>query len=125
MKFKLKFKGREYNIEVSETEQGVKIKVNKKEFIFEEEPKEKSLSSVKSFPKKDFSPKTITAPISGVISEIFVKQGDRIKKGEKLILLSAMKMENEIVSDYDGKIKEILVKKNQKVKSNDTLLIIK
>jgi len=134
MRFKLQFKGKQYNIEISETEQGeTKIKVNSKEFVFEGEPAPavsgtmagKEISAVKSFPKKDFSEKAITAPISGVISEIFVKQGDKVKNTQKLILLSAMKMENEIVSDYDGKVKEILVEKNQKVKSGDNLLIIK
>ncbi|MFZ2621897.1 MAG: acetyl-CoA carboxylase biotin carboxyl carrier protein subunit, partial [Trichococcus flocculiformis] len=48
----------------------------------------------------------------------------RVKKGENLIVLEAMKMENEIVADEDGVIRSILVKANDSVESDQPLLIL-
>jgi len=124
MKFKIKIGQREFDVEILEVEEGTKIKVNEKEFLFGE--KEKTEISLPKFkiPKKEFKEKEILAPISGEITEIFVKEGDFVKEGQKLILLSAMKMENEILADREGKVKKILVKKGQIVKKDEVLLIL-
>lgn len=124
MKFKINFKGRDYEVELIEIGEGVKIKVGQREFFFEEK-KEKTISASRfSFEKREFFEKEIKAPISGQISEIFVKEGDFVKKGEKLLYLSAMKMENEIVSEFEGRIKKVLVKKDQKVKEGQNLILL-
>lgn len=70
--------------------------------------------------KKEIS---VLAPISGQIVEVFVKEGDFVKEGQKLVLLLAMKMENEILADREGKVKKILAKKDQSVKKDDVLII--
>jgi len=126
MKLKLKIKGKEWEVEIlEEGEDKVKIKVGEKEFIFGKEEEKKGISLIQtSIPKRDFSKKEIKAPIAGVISEIFVKEGDFVKREQKILFLSTMKMENEIISDFDGKAKEILVKKNQEVKEGETLIIL-
>jgi len=126
MKFKLKIKGKEFEVEIlEEGEDRVKIKVGEKEFIFGTEEEKKGVSLIQtSIPKRDFSKKEIKAPIAGVISEIFVKEGDFVKREQKIFFLSTMKMENEIISDFDGKAKEILVKKNQEVKEGETLIVL-
>jgi len=116
-----------YDVEIFELEEGkVKIIVNGKEFIFGERKEEKEKISIAkiSIPKRDFSQKEIKAPIGGIISEIFVGEGDFVKNGQKVLLLSAMKMENEIVSNFEGKVKRILVKKNQTVKKGESLIIL-
>lgn len=123
MKFKINIKGKEYEVEILELEEGTKIRIDEKEFFFEKRKKETSLPSV-SFKKRNFLEKEIRAPISGTISEVFVKEGDFIKKGEKLLFLSAMKMENEIVSEFEGKIKKVFVKKDQKVKEGEVLVLL-
>ena len=64
------------------------------------------------------------APMAGTILRILVKEGQRVKKGENLIVLEAMKMENEIVADEDGVISSILVKANDSVESDQPLLIL-
>ncbi|MCK4662200.1 MAG: acetyl-CoA carboxylase biotin carboxyl carrier protein subunit [Bacteroidales bacterium] len=66
--------------------------------------------------------KKIHAVIPGTILKIFVKEGQKMKAGEKLILLEAMKMENKILIPNDGKIKEIKVKEGQRVMKKDLLL---
>lgn len=126
MKFKLKIKDKYYAVEILEREgKKVKIKVDNEEFAFKQKGKEepKIILAKTSFPKRNFSEKNIEAPIAGVISQIFIKEGDFIKKGKKVLLLSAMKMENEIVSDFDGRVKKILVSLGQKVKREETLIV--
>ena len=126
MKLKLKIKGKEWEVEIlEEGEDKVKIRVGEKEFIFGKEEEKKRISLIQtSIPKRDFLKKEIKAPIAGVISEIFIKEGDFVKMEQKVLFLSTMKMENEIISDFDGKVKEILVKKNQEVKEGETLIIL-
>lgn len=126
MKFRLKIKGKEYDVEISETDGGTKIRVGGKEFIFGKEIGQKERISVAKtfFPKRDFSKKEIKAPITGVISKIFIKKGGFIKTRQKLLLLSAMKMENEIISDFEGRVKEVFVKKDQKVKKGEILIVL-
>jgi len=66
----------------------------------------------------------ITSPLPGVILEISVKEGDVVKKGQKLMILEAMKMENVIESSTDGKVLSIKVKASETVMEGTTLLII-
>lgn len=64
----------------------------------------------------------IKAPISGQIIDVSATSGKEVKKGEVLVTLEAMKMENHVSSPIGGRIKEIKVKKGQSVKSGDVLL---
>ena len=122
---KIKIKEKVYDIEISETGEGkVKIMVNGKEFIFGEEEKEKISVAQTTLPKRDFSKKEIRAPVAGTVSKIFVKEGEFTKKNQKILILSAMKMENEIISENDGRVKEVRVKENQQVYADDILLIL-
>jgi len=50
--------------------------------------------------------------ISGTIIDIFVKPKDKVKKGKTLLLLEAMKMQNQVLMPFDGEIVKIHVKKN-------------
>jgi biotin carboxyl carrier protein len=64
----------------------------------------------------------IKAGMPGKIIEIFVKPGDIIKSGKPLLIMEAMKMENEIRASEDVKIKEILVKQGDSVESGALLI---
>ena len=64
----------------------------------------------------------IKSPLPGVILDIKVKEGDTVKRGQTLLILEAMKMENEIPADFDGTVKKILVEKGQTVKAGETLI---
>ena len=66
----------------------------------------------------------IYAIIPGLIVEILVSQGEKVKKGQSLLYLEAMKMRNEIRSPISGVITTLNVKKGQKVKKNDTLVVV-
>ena len=58
----------------------------------------------------------------GLILEILVQKGDFVKKGDSMIVLEAMKMENILSSTVDGIIKEINVKPQQTVEKNNVLI---
>ena len=124
---RIKIGDKVYDIEISEVGDGrIKIMVDGEEFLFGEEIEEKEkISFVRaSSPKRDFFKKEIAAPIAGIVSDVFVREGDFLKKGDKIVTLSAMKMENEIISDFEGRVRKILVKKEQKVKERDILIIL-
>lgn len=64
----------------------------------------------------------VRAFIPGTIREVFVKKGDEVKKGDKLLVLEAMKMKNRIFSPMNGKVKNVFAKVEQKVAKNDLLI---
>ena len=61
---------------------------------------------------------TVNAPLPGRVLEINVKVGDEVKRGQTIVILEAMKMENNITSDYAGKVKQILVAVGEAVGNN-------
>jgi biotin carboxyl carrier protein len=68
--------------------------------------------------------KEIRAPIGGRVVEVMAEEGQEIKKGNLLIILEAMKMENLIRASSTGRITHLLVQKGQSVKTGDVLLIL-
>ncbi len=66
----------------------------------------------------------VKSPLPGVILDVFVKVGDTVKKGQKLLCLEAMKMENNIDSDKDGKVLKISAHKGDSVMEGDILVTI-
>ena len=67
---------------------------------------------------------SIKSPLPGVILEMFVREGDIVKMGQRLLMLEAMKMENNIEADKDGKVVSILKHKGDSVMEGDVLIII-
>ena len=79
---------------------------------------------------KDIS-NAITSPMVGTIylkpdpdSEPFFKEGDKVKKGDTLLIIEAMKTMNNIPADKDGVIKQVLVENEQPIQFGDPLVII-
>ena len=66
----------------------------------------------------------VEAPLPGNIFAIKVKQGDAVKAGDVLIVIEAMKMENEVCAPSDGVVKQIAVSKGAMVATGDTLVVI-
>lgn len=66
----------------------------------------------------------VNAPMPGTIMDIKVKAGDSVKEGDVLMVLEAMKMENDIVAPAAGKVAGIHVNKGDSVNSNDLLVSI-
>lgn len=64
----------------------------------------------------------IKAPMPGLVLKVLVSEGEEVRKGDSLLVLEAMKMENMIKSPSDGVIKKITVKMGDKVEKNEVLI---
>lgn len=70
------------------------------------------------------SDKAMKAPLPGVINAVKVTVGQTVKKGDVLIILEAMKMENEITAETNGKVSKIFVQKGATVETGAPLVEI-
>ena len=66
----------------------------------------------------------VKAPMPGNILDVKVKAGDSVTKGQTLVVLEAMKMENEIPAPKDGKVAQVVVTKGATVGAGDTLVVL-
>ena len=66
----------------------------------------------------------ITSPMPGTILSVNVSNGSAVKKGDVLMILEAMKMENEIMSPCDGTVASVNVTKGAAVETGDVLCVI-
>lgn len=143
-KYKFTINGNEYETEILSIEDNVaEIEVNgslyKVELTTEiKTQKTPKLVRQRAVPSTDVHPSvaktsspsapkgsgTIKSPLPGTILEVFVKEGDVVKRGDKVLMLEAMKMENNIEADKDGKIVSIHKQKGDAVMEGDILITI-
>lgn len=127
-KFLIKVNGNQYEVEVEE------VKDNSVSVKPSETVKATTVAApIAPAPKAPVAEKTvvtpagsatITSPMPGTILKVNVNTGDIVKKGQVLLILEAMKMENEIVSSKDGKIASVNVEKGKPVNAGDVLVSI-
>ncbi|MFZ4741496.1 MAG: acetyl-CoA carboxylase biotin carboxyl carrier protein [Bacteroidales bacterium] len=143
-KFKFTINGNQYEVDINGIEDNIaQLEVNGTpyEITLDREIKQtktpKLMRSV-SIPSTDSHPSVaktsspsapkgggnIKSPLPGVILDIYVKEGDIVKSGQKLLTLEAMKMENNIESDKEGKVISIKASKGDNVMEGDILIII-
>lgn len=67
---------------------------------------------------------TVTAPMPGNVLRFMVKAGDKVTRGQTVVILEAMKMENSITSDYTGVVKRLLVKEGSSVAADAPMIEI-
>ena len=67
---------------------------------------------------------TVSAPMPGKISKVLKHAGDTVKSGDVLIMLEAMKMQNEIMAPADGKVADVRVNEGQAVNTGDVLVVL-
>lgn len=75
-------------------------------------------------PKSSSKGSSVKSPLPGIIKDIKVKEGDMVKRGQTILILEAMKMENNINADRDGKVSSIKVNKGDSVLEGTDLIII-
>lgn len=66
----------------------------------------------------------VLAPMPGTVLKLMVKQGEKVASGQVLLVLEAMKMENEIFASCDGTVTSIVVQAGSSVNSNDLMVTI-
>jgi len=124
-KFLIKVNGNQYEVEVEEVKDG---SVAAEPAVSAPAPSvaPKAAPKAATAPKKNNAvsagSEKVTAPMPGTILGVKVNSGDAVKKGEVLLILEAMKMENEIVAPNDGTIASINVSKGTAVNAGDVLL---
>ena len=137
--YKYKINGNEYNVVVNDPEENIAIvEVNGTSYHVEMEPKPKPVKpvvrSVQSTPRQapaSITPKPVSlgkngvqSPLPGIILELKVAVGDAVKKGQTILILEAMKMENTLVAPCDGIVKAIKFKSGDTVAKGATLCVI-
>ena len=108
-----------------------KVKVNGKVYEVELEAVEEKKGNVANAPAAaapsapvSGGANTILAPIAGKVVDVKVNVGDTVKKGQTVAIVEAMKLENEIQSQFDGKVVEIRANKGASVKNKDVLIVL-
>ena len=123
MKYEYKVKGVDYEVEIQDIEGNIaNVTVNC--IPFEVEMKQPAADAApKSAPAA--SGKPVVAPLPGTINDIKVKVGDKVNVGDTVVILEAMKMQNNIEAESAGTIASINVNKGDAVLEGDTLVTIK
>lgn len=83
-----------------------------------------NISPTKAKAKSQGKPGTIVAPMPGIIVNILAKEGQKVTAGDKLLVMEAMKMENNISAVQTGTVQKICVKKGDEVRDGQELIII-
>jgi len=133
--YKIKVDGKEYMVEVEEISSGNEVPssartvVNSQSAVQKEQPETPKVKQAKSDAKPAAVTSTgageeIKAPMPGKILKVNVSEGDSVNEGDTVLILEAMKMENEIISNSSGTVKKVSVSVNDMVETDDTLLII-
>ena len=142
--YKYKINGNLYNVVIGDIEENIAhVEVNGTHYTVEMEKKPKAAPAPKPAVRPAAKPAAapaaaapvakpaaggaksgVKSPLPGVILDIKVNVGDEVKKGQTLIILEAMKMENSINADKDGKIAAINVSKGESVLEGTDLVII-
>jgi pyruvate carboxylase len=88
--------------------------------------KDKSLKGIAAEKAKADSsnPNHIAAPIPGAVTTIHAQPGQAVKKGDRLLVLEAMKMQTTVNAPHDAKVKEVLIKPGETVEPKDLLIVL-
>ncbi len=82
-------------------------------------------AAIRRQPKADpADPSQVAAPMPGKVSTVAISKGDRVKAGERLLSIEAMKMETAVYSPRDGIVADVLVKAGSIVEAKDLLVLL-
>ncbi len=119
--------GVEYEVEVEELSGGIfRAGFNEKTYGVQAGGAAQTPSPAPSTPRVPVAPTTggnvVAAPMPGKILRLLVGEGERVKAGQDLLLMEAMKMENEVSCLKDGVVKRILVREGDTVDTGQALI---
>ena len=128
MKYKVTLNGRTYEVEV---EAGKAMLLDEYEAIAPAAPATAPAAAPTPVAAPSAAPaaslaagEPVKAPMPGVVLKVQVQQGQAVKAGQVLVILEAMKMENEIVAPKDGTVAQIVAAKGASVESGAPLVIL-
>ena len=134
--FKFNIKGQEYEVEIKKLDNNIaEVEVNGTVYQVEvrQEAKQSKTpilvrpepaipKSAHKFKKKISGTNEIKSPLPGNIMHVLVKENDEVKKGDKLVIYEAMKMENTIYAEKEGTVIKVRVKPGDNILEGDVLL---
>ena len=127
--FHLLYKSKSYHVEVLHThweKKTLKLKINGHQIETKyERSLEKTLQKLGLESIQNQIQTKIFAPMPGLILNVMVKKDQTISKGDPLVIIEAMKMENIIKATFDGSIEKVHISENDKVEKNDLLFELK
>ncbi len=138
-KFEFTIKGNKYHVTVKDSEESniVHVEVNGTEFDVEIENAKQVIKTPKlvrktvvnkpgegAIKKEDSKTQKVKSPLPGTIVKVNVNVGDEIKKGDSLLVMEAMKMENNVLAEKDGVVSKVNVSAGQAVLQSEVLVEI-
>lgn len=130
MKYKVTLNGKTYEVEV---EHGKAVLLDEYEALAPA-PATSAQSAPAVVPETPATPapaplnlasgETVSAPMPGNIIRVDVKEGEKVTSGQVLVILEAMKMENEIVAPKDGTVAQVVTSKGAVVETGSPLVVI-
>lgn len=115
--------GHHYNAYVAVEDTKVYVLVNGQQYVFDK-PKEKKSGYRPGMEESADNGNEVRAPMPGKILKIFVKEGQKFNKNDRLFIVEAMKMENEVKASRAGTIKKINFKENDMVSVGEAVIEI-
>jgi len=117
--------GRSYEIDLLKVEDAVMVLVNGQPFRVEiQEERERRLGAAAGKGEVRAGRRTITAPMPGKVARLLVRPGDAVRAGDGIIVVEAMKMENELKAPASGTVREVRVAEGKPVSGGDVLVVI-
>lgn len=136
-KFIINVNNKSYEVEVEEVGETTQVTPKKTAPVQQAAPAPKAAPVKQTAPAAKVAPiasapktearadqEVVDSPMPGNIWEVLVKEGQEVKEGEVLLILEAMKMENEITSPRAGVVASILTEKGAAVNTGDKLVLI-
>ena len=118
--------GKSYESFISESDEGWQVLMRGRQYqITVEDEREKRLRAAAGGGVAEGGEFNLKAPMPGLVVAIPVSEGQEIKKGQVLIILESMKMQNELKSPKDGIVERIRVKAGESVEQKQALLSVK
>lgn len=118
--------GKSYESFISESDEGWQVLMRGRQYqITVEDEREKRLRAAAGGSVAEGGEFNLKAPMPGLVVAIPVSEGQEIKKGQVLIILESMKMQNELKSPKDGIVERIRVKTGESVEQKQALLSVK
>ncbi len=116
-KYKVKMNNKIYELEVELTEEIADMSIKA-------EPSANAAPTSNQQPLSTGAGESVLAPLPGVVLDIKKSVGQAVKKGELLLILEAMKMENEVFAPVDGVVKEVTATKGSNVTTGECLVVL-
>jgi len=117
--------GRSYEIDLLEVDEALMVLVDGQPFRVEiQEERERRLRAAAGKGEVKAGKRVVTAPMPGKVVRLLVRPGDAVQPGDGIIVVEAMKMENELKAHAAGTVKEIRVEEGRAVGGGDILVVI-